>query len=252
MADLSPLPAALNPIVLPDLTSASLDGNGVFDVLMRANKAHLQKEFDEGRIRGPEFSTVYLGSLQTVLATALQFVVQRSAANQEALIKAKTLQLMDVQLATAQQQLLIAQAQKLQIEAETLLTDAKTANAAIEAEVLTATKCKLQAEYDVLLLTKDKTTSETQLLAQKIATEKAQVTALGVDDDSVVGRQKALFQAQASGFQRDSEQKAAKLLIDSWNVRRTTDEGTSANTTNQLDDAAVGRAVNKLLSGIGA
>jgi hypothetical protein len=51
---------------------------------------------------------------------------------------------------------------------------------------------------------------------------------------------------------RDAEQKAAKVLVDTWTVRRTTDEGTSANTTNQLSDAHVGRVIGKLLSGVGA
>ena len=73
-----------------------------------------------------------------------------------------------------------------------------------------------------------------------------------MDDNSVIGKQKALYGAQTEGFTRDAEQKAAKLMVDSWNVRRTTDEGTVADSTNMLNDAAVGRAVNKLLSGVGA
>jgi hypothetical protein len=70
--------------------------------------------------------------------------------------------------------------------------------------------------------------------------------------DSVVGRQKALYQAQTDGFTRDAEQKAAKLLVDTWSVRRTTDEGTVADGTNMLNDATVGRAITKLLDGVGA
>jgi hypothetical protein len=97
-----------------------------------------------------------------------------------------------------------------------------------------------------------KTAQETQLLLWKTNTEKAQTVALGVDDNSVVGKQKLLYAAQTSGFQRDAEQKAAKVMVDSWNVRRTTDEGTTANGTNNLDDASVGRAVDRLLSGVGA
>ena len=50
----------------------------------------------------------------------------------------------------------------------------------------------------------------------------------------------------------DAEQKAAKLMVDSWNVRRTTDEGTVADGTNRLSDYYVGNAVAKLLAGIGA
>ena len=38
------------PITLNDLTAATVDGGGVFDVLMRANKVHLDQEFRAGRI----------------------------------------------------------------------------------------------------------------------------------------------------------------------------------------------------------
>lgn len=308
-------PAAFNSIALSDLTDATLGGDGVFDVLMQANKAHLDDQFNSDRIKGPEYATVYLGSLQAVMGTALQFLLQKNAANQDALLKAKQLELAEVQLQIAQAQLLQTQAQtaqiqaqtsvagqqllnlqdelltaakqrdkldkealnlvdqglliqaqtaltvqqktnlvsqELQIDAETALTVQKTDNALIEKDVLIAQKCKLQVEFDVLNLTKTKTTAETNLLQQKIETEKAQITALGVDADSVVGRQKALYVAQTNGFTRDAEQKAAKLMVDTWNVRRTTDEGTQANTTNKLDDSSVGRAVTKLLDGIAA
>jgi hypothetical protein len=41
-------------------------------------------------------------------------------------------------------------------------------------------------------------------------------------------------------------------MVDTWNVRRTTDEDTEPNPTNSINDAAVGRAVNKLLAGVNA
>lgn len=216
---------------IADLTQATLDGTGVFDVLMRANKAHLEAEYAKNRIKGPEYATVYLGSLESVMNTALQFLLQKDQA-------------------ALQAQLIAKQIEKL--EAEIRLVDQQTENAAIEAEVLRAQKCKLQAEFDVLVQSKLKTSAEVTLLAQKTQTEKAQTVAAGVDADSIIGRQKALYQAQTSGFQRDAEQKAAKLMVDSWNVRRTTDEGTVADGTNMLNDAAVGRAVQKLLTGVGA
>ena len=117
---------------------------------------------------------------------------------------------------------------------------------------LIAAECKLRAEYDLLQANILKTNVETTLLNQKVATEKAQTTALGVDADSILGKQKALYGAQTDGFKRDAEQKAAKLLADTWNVRRTTDEGTVADATNMLNDATVGRAITKMLAGVGA
>ena len=39
-------------------------------------------------------------------------------------------------------------------------------------------------------------------------------------------------------------------MSNTWNVRRQTDEDTSANSSNLLDDATVGQAIQKLLAGI--
>lgn len=242
-----------------DLTGATIEGTGVFDVLMRANKVHLEAEFNKGRIKGPEYATVYLGSLDTVMNTSLQFLLQKQKVDAELrLIESQILQAnaqtAQIQAQTAQiaLQSLLIQAQTLQVEAQTALTTQQTANAVIEGTVLTATKCKLEAEFDVLILTKAKVTNETELISWKTVTEKAQTLALGVDENSVVGKQKALYGAQTAGFSRDAEQKAAKTLIDTWNVRRTTDEATVADGVNMLNDATVGRAVTKLLAGINA
>lgn len=225
-------------LTVADLTTATLAGGGVFDVLMRANKAHLEAEFEKNRIRGPEYATVYLGSLESVMRAALEFLLTKDRI-------AKELALLD-------KQILKADAELAHVQAQTALVEQQTLNAVAEHEVLVAQECKLRAEYDVLMEQKLKSAQETLLLAQKVLTEKAQTMGMGVDQDSVIGRQKELYTAQTTGFARDAEQKAAKLLIDSWNVRRTTDEGTVADGVNMLNDAAVGRTVTKLLAGVGA
>lgn len=263
-----------NPVIpLSSLTSESLDGSGVFDTLMRANKAHLEGEFQKNRIKGTEYATVYLGSLESVMRTSLDFLLQREKVALEAELMAQQVLIAqaEVQKANAMVQVALKEVEKIGIEleimqlnkekipyeiahlqAQTALITQQTANAVIEATVLTATKCKLDAEFDLLVLQKDRVGAETALMNQKVATEKAQTTALGVDGDSVIGKQKSLYQAQTDGFSRDAEQKAAKLMVDSWNVRRTTDEGTVADGTNMLADSVVGRAVSKMLSGVNA
>lgn len=228
-----------------DLTQATLEGNGIFDVLMKANKAHLESEFQKGRIKGPEYSTVYLGSLTQVMQTALQFLLSKEKTSLENLVLEKQIALADAQTREVE-------ARILQIQKQTELVEQQRLNAVTENTVLVAQECKLRAEYDLTMGTVLKAAQETALLSQKTATERAQITALGVDEDSVVGRQKSLYMAQTAGFTRDAEQKAAKLLVDSWNVRRTTDEGTVADGTNMLNDATIGRAVTKLLAGVNA
>lgn len=197
-------------IEVPEFTEATLDGQGIFDVLMRSTKAHLEDEFQKGRIKGSEYATVYLGAMQYVMQTSLEFLLQKRRAALEAVL--------------------------------------------LEYKITTETKqqCKLDAEFDLLQGNVLKAAAETTLLGQKTVTERAQVQAIGTDEDSVIGKQKALYTAQTTGFQRDAEQKAAKILADSWGVRRSTDEGEQANETNMLDNATIGRAINKLLSGVGA
>lgn len=232
-------------IAVADLTQATLQGTGVFDVLMRANKAHLEAEFNKNRIKGAEYATVYLGSLTQVMQTALQFLLTKEKTDLEAQLLAK-------QILLAQKQIDKASAELIQIAAQTELINQQKANAIIEGTVLVAQECKLRGEFDLIMGNVLKAAQETALLTQKVATERAQTTALGVDDNSVLGKQKILYQAQTDGFKRDAEQKAAKLMVDTWNVRRTTDEGTVADSVNSLNDVAVGRAVTKLLAGVQA
>ena len=316
-------------ITINDLTLTTLEGTGVFDVLMRATKTHLEAEFNKNRIKGPEYSTVYLGSLESVMRTSLEFLLQRQKISLEAqlmeqqvlvaqaevekanaqveLTKQQVLQSkveleilqlnkakipaeiahLNAQTALLGQQVLVAQAevekanaqvdlvkqQVLQskgeleilqlskgkipaeiahLQAQTALLGQQKLNAVIEGEVLTGQVCKLKAEYDLLMLQKDRTTAETSLLTQKIATERAQTTEIGVDTNSILGRQKNLYLAQTEGFARDAEQKAAKLMADIWNVQRTTDEGIKPTVEAANTDAFIGRAIKKMLSGVGA
>jgi len=232
-------------LTVADLTQSTLSGTGVFDVLMRANKAHLDSEFDKIRIKGSEYATVYLGSLQAVMQTAIQFLLQREKISLENQI--------------LEQQLVIAQLSVEKMAAEVLLITQQKDNLVLQAVnipkeglVLDGQKCKLDAEFDLLQSQNLKSMTENALLAQKVVTEKAQTTALGVDADSVVGRQKELYMAQKEGFSRDAEQKAAGIMVGTWNARRMTDEATIAGATNQLDDATIGRSIAKLMAGVGA
>ena len=62
------------------LSTQSLDGTGAFDVLMKTTKAHLQEEYNAGRITGEEYATVYLGSLTAVLQQAVQYLLNHQQA----------------------------------------------------------------------------------------------------------------------------------------------------------------------------
>jgi len=277
----------MSAILTSALTDATLEGSGVFDVLMRANKAHLEAEFSKNRIKGPEYATVYLGALTQVLQVSASFALAQHKAGLEAdllaeqialstaqreLVVQQKLQIQDAMLTAALQrtevtaQIAQINAQTIgvtrqndnlliqgaQVTQQTLLLNQQTANALIEHDNLIKQGCVLASQFDMNMGTVARVAAETLLLTQKKITEAAQTTAQSVDDSSVVGRQKALYQAQTAGFARNSEQAATKLLIDTWSIRRTTDTGTLADGTNQLNDATIGRAVSKMLAGVGA
>lgn len=211
------------------LTQATVNGSGVFDVLMQATKAHLEQEFSKNRIKGPEYATVYLGALQSTMQTALAFLAQGKKLELEAQLLDKQIalaelenqkaqaQLLQIQAQTAQieKQGLLIDAQKLQAAAQTALIEQQKANAVIEGTVLAAQKCKLDAEFDVLVETKFKTASEKALLDQKKITE--------AKNPEILTAQTALYTAQAGGFAKDAQYKMKELEVKAWSVARTTD-----------------------------
>jgi cytochrome bd-type quinol oxidase subunit 1 len=238
-------PVIIEPLTLAQLTEAKVDGAGVFDTLMRAASSHCELEYNRSRIKGQDYAQVYLSAMQSTLATATQFLLGKDKAYLEA-------QLTEAQVKIAEAQLKQEESKAELIAAQVLKTKQETTNLVQELENLKAQECLLKAQYDLTMVQKLQTTAQTSLVQQKIATEKAQTVAVGVDEDSIIGRQKALYKAQTDGFERDAEQKAAKALIDTWNVRRTTDEATVADATNMLNDATIGRVVLKMLDGIKA
>lgn len=243
---------AATPITLNDLTQATVNGTGAFDTLMRAMVGHLELEFDKQRLRGADYANVYLNALTPVLQNAVVFLLQKDeAANKAALVEAQ-IRLTEAQVLLAQAELEREQQNKELIAAQVLKVKQETTNLVQELANLKAQECVLKSQYDMNMLQKLQITAQTSLVQQKVATEKAQTSGAGIEVGSVIGKQIALYTAQAEGFVRDAEQKAAKLMSDTWNVRRTTDAGTVADATNGLLDANVGRAINALLAGVGA
>ena len=105
-------------------------------------------------------------------------------------------------------------------------------------------------ELDVKRAEVESAQAQAQLYAAKVLTENAQ-TMDAAHPNSVLGSNIAVLRAQAAGYARDAEQKAAKILVDAWNVQRNTDESISANAANLLYDTSIGKAVSAMLRGAG-
>ena len=70
------------PVVRPtasDLTSGEVGGTGIFDVLMKGMRAHLQEEYEASRITGAEYSRSYTELTQACLASSVQYALNRDA-----------------------------------------------------------------------------------------------------------------------------------------------------------------------------
>lgn len=106
----------------------------------------------------------------------------------------------------------------------------------------------LPAQLALTTAQKESSDAQTALYEQKVVTETAQTTSTPTAG-SVMGVQNALMAKQTENYLRDAEQKAAKIMIETWAVRQNTDGGQVV-TTNHLGDTYIATAVDALLAGI--
>lgn len=199
---------AIAPISNEDLTTKVVNGTGIFDELMTAAHAHLDQEWGKQRITGTQYAEVYLGQMTAVLQQSVAFLVQRDAIYLNNLLTQAQIDKANKELALLDKQIELIEAQIASQEANNTL------------------------------------------IAQKVKTEKAQIQDI-VDGEAVVGvtgAQTALYKQQKEGFIRDAEQKALKIISDTWITRKTVDDGTPLPTG--FDTSAVDAFTKKVADGV--
>lgn len=199
---------AIAPISNEDLTTKVVNGTGIFDELMTAAHAHLDQEWGKQRITGTQYAEVYLGQMTAVLQQSVAFLVQRDAIYLNNLLTQAQIDKANKELALLDKQIELIEAQIASQEANNTL------------------------------------------IAQKVKTEKAQIQDI-VDGEAVVGvtgAQTALYKQQKEGFIRDAEQKALKIISDTWITRKTVDDGTPLPTG--FDTGAVDAFTRKVANGV--
>ena len=199
---------AIAPISNEDLTTKVVNGTGIFDELMTAAHAHLDQEWGKQRITGTQYAEVYLGQMTAVLQQSVAFLVQRDAIYLNNLLTQAQIDKANKELALLDKQIELIEAQIASQEANNTL------------------------------------------IAQKVKTEKAQIQDI-VDGEAVVGvtgAQTALYKQQKEGFIRDAEQKALKIISDTWITRKTVDDGTPLPTG--FDTGAVNAFTRKVADGV--
>ncbi len=200
-------------IKIDDLTTKDLQGFGVMDNLMTALETRLQREYVKGRIKGPDYAKVYLGSYEATLMQSIQFILGKQQADVQAEhtkeetkhtqaqirhTEKQTLKLdHDIDLVDVQTEIgkkdvlkrvsetkLLDQDLLLQKEIfrkavfETALTEVMVTNAQKEGIILDKTALKLDVEtLDIKAGTKLKE-AELPILVQKLESEKAQTKIL--------------------------------------------------------------------------
>lgn len=257
-----------------ELTQGTLDGTGSFDVLARAVKAQLEVEFKEGRIRGTDYANVFSASIVQILAQASQYAISKAKLPSE-------LALIDAQTAVAEQQLVNLRVEAANNTKQLELTEKNICKA--EAEV---TKLNLENEFklpeeikalrkqamilaaqvdinlkELEIKEKELTlklpeeigllVAQKELYSQKTTTEKAQVDNSVVGASSVIDNNNKLLVEQSKVYLRNAQQAAAKIMIDTWNVRHTADpDGNLENTSNKLQDANIGVVVDSMINNL--
>ena len=65
-----------------------------------------------------------------------------------------------------------------------------------------------------------------------------------------IGKQKDVYTAQTKGFKDSALQSLAKTMIDTWSVRRSTDEGTATTPESKLYDGNIGNAIEAMFANL--
>lgn len=265
-------------LTIDDLTKGEVGGTGTFDRMMLAITAHLDKQYNESKITGSDYATVYLGALTTVMQQATAYLLGAERLEKELL-------LIQEQIDNMQKQTALVEAQIANINADTLIKTEQiqlTANQA--AQVIEQTKLttsqKNQVDKEIELLTQqvlkamqdtalvaqqvinttnqnttitkqqEKLDAENAILLEKLETEQAQTKGTTATVSGLIGKQMLLIDKQAEGFDRNAEQKLAKIMVDTWTVRQTTDGADVA--ANGLSDNEINKILNIAKTGIGS
>ena len=103
-------------------------GSGVFDKLMHAINGNILVQYESGRIKGPEYAQVYLGSMQTAVVEAMKFMLTKEQLAKDLDLKEQQILSMKnddiIKAAQSAKDLEVKTAQKNKL-ADDLLTGAK-------------------------------------------------------------------------------------------------------------------------------
>lgn len=190
-------------ILIEELTTGAIDGEGALDKIMQTVTLHLDQEFNKNRIKGPDYAKVSLGATQAAITQSLQFVLQRQVNDKQAelldsqknvsdaqlvgidldnQLKTKQLDKADLEIEILSKQSLLLTEQIAGVVQQNLLTTQQIALATQQVKVaeqqeLNLAQDLLRTQADTALINKRVTQADDEILLIK-----AQVSKLGKDE----------------------------------------------------------------------
>ena len=235
------LSAKLKALTIGDITDGLIDGPGAFDALMKGFKAHLQLEWDSGRITGDDYTKAYIALTESAMSSAIAFILGKDQAFWQAQM---------IQVQAFSERVNLETAKVLMATQQYAASQAKAGYAKTKMEVATEEITYCTANYNLsTALPKQSLLLDAQLGYTKEQTESQRAQTLdsrvdGSPVSGVLGKQKELYSQQITSYQRDAELKAARVWSDAWITQKTIDEGLIA--PNQFTNANVDAVLSSI------
>ena len=225
-------------LTIDTLTECVVDGNGCFDKVMTALKAHLNLEYEAGRITGAEYTKAYIASMQGALQFSVQYLLGKDNAFFQALGTQASALRANIDAYTAKVQLAIAQAQAHQNKAQ-------YANLVLQLSATEEQKELVEAQTEVQKQQKG-------LLLEQTEQAHAQVSDTQLDGSTPVtgytGNQNKLLKQQVEAFKHDAIVKGSKIFTDSFATQLSMSTATVSGTG--LDAQGIAKATAALQASI--
>lgn len=178
-------------IVTDDITIGKIKGTGVFDEIMTTIQVRLDEQFSKQRIKGSEYSKVYLGAMEAAMSQSIQFLLGRQQADKQAelleqqVLKAvKEVELMDKTIEKADSEICILAQQCINEEKKGRILEQELLNlgqdfvikkAQFLAENAKSMVAQAQILDELIYLNEDGTVNENHVAAQGITKEEVKI-----------------------------------------------------------------------------
>ena len=262
---------------LTDSTNAD-NGTGVFDKLIQSVEQHIESQYKAGRITGNDYSSVYLGSMQSVLSEAVKFVLSEQQVEKEVDLLSEQIiseqkkneagGLIDLEKKKNQEQidLIIAQtasqyegidASRKDTNRKNLLNSKQVIKIGKESELLTTQNSELLLNGVVERALKDaqriatasggidNTNKVNADVAYTNAREVEQIAAT-VRMDLESAKKVLLIEAQTLGFKVDGKQKLLKQMFEGFAIETTTNGAVTAPAPSLNSSASLEMVANSI------